>query len=345
MNSYSKLCCLFVAFLLISCGGRGSDEKQKEESEYPKVGSWLVIDPELKAIVNTEARAEVIATGFDWSEGPLWLESENKLIFSDVPTNTIFQWKEGEGTSVYLKPSGYTGEVPRGGEMGSNGLTLNREGQLVLCQHGNRQVAVMLAGLDEPKPDFLPLASGFKHMKFDSPNDAVFNSKGELFFTDPPYGLEQQTNDPKKEIRIQGVYMVGIDGEVRLATDDLTRPNGIAFLPDESTLIVANSDLQRPIWYVLDRMSDGSFAQPRVFYDASDEYDGSVPGLPDGLKVTQEGTVFATGPGGLWLFNQEGKLLGKYIVPDATSNCALSPDEKTLYITNDGQILRLRLKK
>jgi gluconolactonase len=265
------------------------------------------------------------------------------LLFSDVPRDTIFKWTEEKGKEVYLTPSGYTDTVKRGGEMGSNGLILDKEGHLVLCQHGNRQMARMDAPLDKPAAKYIPIANNYNGKKFNSPNDAVYNSKGELFFTDPPYGLEKQMDDPKKEIKFQGVFKIKTNGEAVLMTDSLTRPNGLAFLPGEKTMIVANSDPDKPNWYAFDISDDGQFTNPRIFYSAAGQ-DKSLKGLPDGFKIDSKGNVFATGPGGLWIFNSGGKLLGKIKFDAATSNIALSPDEKTLYITNDMNVLRLKMR-
>lgn len=340
-----------MKFLLIICFGallsacNNSDNKTEPMAEkYKTTGTIERIDPALDAIIDTAAKAEIIATGMNWSEGPLWIEKHNMLLFSDVPRDTIFKWTEENGKEVYLTPSGYTDSIPRGGEMGSNGLTLDANGNLVLCQCGNRQMARMDAALDNPKPNYITLAGRYDGKRFNSPNDAVYNSKGELFFTDPPYGLEKQMDDPKKEIPFQGVYKVKTTGEVILITDTLTRPNGIAFLPGEKTLLVANSDPAKPNWYAFDANQDGSFSNGRIFYSLAG-YDKSLKGLPDGFKVDKNGNVFATGPGGVWIFSSSGKLLGRIKLDEATSNIALSPDEKTMYITNDMQVLRIKLRE
>ena len=228
--------------------------------------------------------------------------------------------------------------------MGSNGLILDIDGHLVLCQHGNRQVARMDASLDAPKPVYVAIANNYNGKKFNSPNDAVYNSKGELFFTDPPYGLEKNIDDPKKEIPFQGVYKVKTSGEVVLITDSITRPNGIAFLPGEKTLLVANSDPEKPNLYAFDIGPGDSVTNGRIFYSCAG-YDKSLKGLCDGMKVDKNGNVFATGPGGVWIFNKDAKLIGKINLPEASSNCALSPDEKTLYITNDMYVLRVKMRE
>lgn len=326
----------FLLFLLSALSGAA-------QNRYPTTGTIERHDKALDAILSPTARAEIIASGHEWTEGPLWLEKEGMLLFSDIPRNTIYKWTEQKGTEPYLAPSGYTGTANRGGETGSNGLLLDRTGHLVLCQHGDRRLARMDAPLAHPMPRYVTIAGVFQGKKLNSPNDAVYNKEGELFFTDPPYGLEHNVDDPKKEIPFQGVYKVKTTGEVVLLTDTLTRPNGIAFLPGEKTLLVGNSDSNKPVWYAYDVKPDGEVHNGRIFYNAGG-YERSWKGNIDGLKTDKNGNVFATGPGGLWIFNKEGKLLGKLRLDEAASNCALSPDEKTLYITNDMQVIRFKMR-
>ena len=306
-------------------------------------GSFERIDPAFNALVDENAAIEIIADGCDWSEGPLWLPDQKMLLFSDVPLNTIYKWTEAKGKEIYLTPSGYTGSIPRGGETGANGLALSPEGKLVLCQHGNRQMAWMEADLSNPRPVFKTIAGNYQSKKFNSPNDAAYNAKGELFFTDPPYGLEKNMEDPLKETPYQGVYKVKQSGEVILLTDSLTRPNGIAITPDQKTLIVANSDPEKPNWYAFDINGD-TLSNARIFYSAA-EVAKTEKGLPDGFKIDKNGNIYATGPGGVWVLNKDGKVLGKIKFPEATSNCALSPDEKTLYVTADMYVLRIKLRQ
>ncbi len=309
---------------------------------YKTIGRIEKLDPSLDGILSPGMLPEIIADGCDWSEGPLWIEKEKMLLFSDVPANTIYKWTEAGGKEVYLSPSGYTSTLQRGGETGSNGLTLNKAGRLVLTQCGNRQIALMDAPLDKPQPLFVPIATHYNGKKFNSPNDVIVNSQGEIFFTDPPYGLEKYMSDPLKEIPYQGVYKVKKNGEVILLTDTLTRPNGIVLLPGEKTLLVANSDPAKPNWYAFDIKGD-RLSNPRIFHSAAG-YDRKLKGLPDGMKCDRTGNLFTAGPGGIWIFNKQGQLAGKVLLPEATSNCSLSADEKTLYITNDMNILRLRLR-
>jgi len=333
----------FLTVITVSCNNNDQQSKT-EEAKKMKTSTIERFDPSLDAVLSTDAKPEIIAEGFEWSEGPVWVEKNKMLLFSDVPTNTVYKWTEEKGKEVYLTPSGYTDTVKRGGEMGSNGLTLDTEGNLVLCQHGNRQMAKMDAPLDKPEAKYITIANNYNGKRFSSPNDAVFNSTGELFFTDPPYGLESQSDsDPKKEISFNGVYKVKKNGEVILLVDSITRPNGLAFLPGEKKLIVACSDPERPNWYVFDVNGD-SLINGKIFYSAADR-DKSLKGLPDGLKIDKKGNVFSTGPGGVWIFNSGGKPLGKLKLEESTSNVALSPDEKTLYITNDMYVLRVKMRE
>jgi gluconolactonase len=308
-----------IAILMSACNNEPKPAETKtESSKYKTIGTFERLDPAFDAIVSADAKAEIIAEGFDWSEGPLWIESQKMLLFSDVPTNKIFKWTEEKGHELYLEPSGYTDSIPRGGEMGSNGLTLDLAGELILCQHGNRQMAKMDAPLDQPKPNFTSLANRYNGKKFNSPNDAVMSSAGELFFTDPPYGLEKNVDDPAKEIQWQGVYKVKKDGTVVLLVDSITRPNGIAFFPGEKKLLVACSDPEKPNWYVFDVEGD-KLTNGKIFYSMAG-YDKSWKGLPDGFKIDKNGNVITSGPGGILFLNREGKLLGKLKLDEATSN-------------------------
>lgn len=331
----NKFLILSASVLIVSCNMR----------ETETMGSIERIDASINEIISENATVEVLAEGFTWSEGPIWIASQKMLLFSDVPENTIHKWTEESGSGAYLSPSGYTSNTPfNGPEPGSNGLTLDREGRLVLCQHGDRRVVRMDAPLDRPQPTFTPLADNYEGKKLNSPNDLVFRSNGDLFFTDPPYGLPtQDENDPLKEIPFQGVYKVTPDGKTTVLVDSLTRPNGIAFTPDEKTLIVANSDPEKIIWYAFDLTEGDSVTNPRIFYDATSEKNIGK-GLPDGLKIDKQGNIFATGPGGIWIFNKTGKVIGRIRLPQATANCAFADDEKTLYITSHMYLLRVKLR-
>ncbi|MET0244252.1 MAG: SMP-30/gluconolactonase/LRE family protein [Flavitalea sp.] len=307
------------------------------------IGSFEKLDPEFDAIVSMDATIEIIADSLDWCEGPLWVPSQQMLLFSDIPLNTVYKWTPGGGKELYLNPSGYTSDVKRGGETGANGLALNNQGELVLCQHGDRRIAVMNAPLDKPASSFKTLADNYHGKKFDSPNDIVFDKNGSAWFTDPPYGLEKLTEDSNKQASYQGVYRV-TNGQVYLLTDSVTRPNGIAFTPDFKTLIVANSDENKPYWYAWDVNARDSLINGRIWYDVR-----SAPfkekGAPDGFKFDQYGNMFSSGPGGVWIFDNNAKLLGRIKISERVSNCALADNDKTLYVTADRYVLKVMLRE
>ena len=339
-------------FLLIPIGCQNSNRPMPDTQEnsapmvktYPKTGSIERLTSEINELIPTDAELEIIAEGFDWSEGPLWVSSGNMLLFSDIPPNKVMKWTEENGLETYLHPSGFTGENTQSKEPGANGLLLNKAGQLVLCQHGDRRMAQMEAPLDQPAATFSTLADRWQGKRFNSPNDAIFDASWNLLFTDPPYGLPQQATDPSREIPFQGVYhLSAATGAVQLLTDELSRPNGLALSPDGQTLYVANSDPERAIWMAYDYDSAGKLSNGRVFYDATDQVN-VAKGLPDGLKVDKKGNLWATGPGGVWIFAADGRHLGTIKTGQATSNCAFNDDQSVFYMTADMYVLRLKLK-
>lgn len=303
---------------------------------YPTIGSIERFDSALDALIPPTAQIEKLVGGLEWAEGPVWDRKSRTLLFSDVPRNVVFEWKEGVGTRDFLLPSGYTGTASLGGESGSNGLTFDSRHRLVLCQHGDRRVAWLKPGVG-----FVTLAEYYLDRRLNSPNDLVYKSNGDLYFTDPPYGLEQQTYDPRKELLFSGVYICRAKGEVVLLARDLTYPNGLAFSPDEKTLYVAVSDPSRPVIMAYQVNEDGRLAAGRVFFDASLLAAGRH-GLPDGLKVDEKGNLFATGPGGVLVISPVGKHLGTLNTGETVSNCAWGDDGSVLYITSDMYLCRVK---
>jgi gluconolactonase len=301
------------------------------------------LDSALNRLIAPDARIEILAQGYDWSEGPVWVKSGGFLLFSDVPKNIIVRWKEGEGAQEWLKPSGYTGHEPRGGEPGSNGLLFDEDDRLVICQHGDRRIARMEAPMSAPAPDFATLAERYKGARFNSPNDAVFHSSGDLYFSDPPYGMVRQFEDPERELPFQGVFRRHRDGAVSLLTREMTIPNGLAFSPDEKTLYVTQSDPAAPLCRAFDVRPDGALGSSRVFFDAG-TLAKTRRGLPDGLKVDVEGNVFMTGPGGVLILTPDGRHLGTILTGQSTGNCAFGDDGRTLYITADMFLMRVKVK-
>ena len=307
----------------------------------PSVGNIERLDPSLDALVAPDAAIEKLADGFAWSEGPAWHKSGGYLLFNDIPKNTIFKWQPGAGLSVYLRPSGYAaGTTPPGRELGSNGLTFDAREQLVMADHGNRQVA----RLDDSLFSKTTLADRFEGKRLNSPNDLAYRSNGDLYFTDPPFGLRGLNADPAKELPFSGVYRLTPTGELTMLTKELGFPNGIAVSPDERTLYVSNSDASKPIWMAYDVASDGTLTNGRVFFDAIALVRAGRTGLPDGLRVDRDGNLFATGPGGVLVLSPTGKHLGTIMTGQPTANCAFGEDGSTLFITANDQLQRIRVK-
>lgn len=313
---------------------------QAQDKEFPTVGVIECLDPRFDKLVPKDARIEKLADDFRWTEGPVWIKDGGYLLFSDIPNNAIHQWKPGVGLKRdFIKPSGYTGAKPRGGEPGSNGLTVDAQGRLTLCEHGDRRVTRI-----EKDGTKTVLADKWMGKHFNSPNDLVYHSSGDLYFTDPPYGLEKNWNDPARELDFCGVFRIKKDGTVELLIKDMTRPNGIALSPDEKTLYVGNSDPKEPIWNAYAVKRDGSLGAGRLFFDATKLVGKKDrPGLPDGMKPDQAGNLFATGPGGVLVFAPDGSHLGTLLTGVPTSNCAWGEDGSVLYITANTTLCRIKL--
>ncbi len=297
------------------------------------------LDPALDAILAPDAKIETLCKGFDWAEGPVWDEKERRLLFSDVPRNTIYQWKEGETeATVFMKPSGYTGVAPYGSEPGSNGLAMDDKGILYFCEHGDRRVSYLTPGGGKRT-----LADNYNGTRFNSPNDLAIAANGNVYFTDPPYGLPGREKDTEfRELPFHGVYRVTPQGVVSLVTRDLDRPNGVALSRDGKTLYVAQSHGPAPIIMAYALEADGSVKEGKLFFNCKDL---KGPGAPDGLKVDAKGNVFSTGPGGCLILSPEGKLLGRILCGRPTANVAFGENGARLYLTSDDRILRVALKR
>jgi gluconolactonase len=297
------------------------------------------LDDEINLLIDADAAIEILADGFSWSEGPLWVPQLNAVLFTDVPENKLYRWDEANGLSVFLDPSGYTGYAPNEKKAGGNGLILDPKGNLLIAQHGDRRIARVMAPLDKPGA-FTTVVDRFEGKRFHSPNDLILHSNGDLYFTDPPYGLKGD-DDLLRELQTNGVYRLNKAEGLSLVYEQLNRPNGLALSPDEKTLYVANSDTKRNLWMAFD-LVNGQFLNERVFFDATSI---DRPGLADGMKVNKEGYVFATGPGGVLIFNPQGKHLGTILTPERTANCAFNEDESVLYMTSHHYLTRIQLKK
>ena len=297
-------------------------------------------DPGLEAIVAPDAKLEKLAGGFLFTEGPVWVpataNAPGYLLFSDPNNNTIYRWSQDGQVSVFRTKSGYTGiNVGEYLQPGSNGLTLDKQRRLTINQHGNRRVIRV-----EPRGNVTVLADRYDGKRLNSPNDLVYRSDGALYFTDPPFGLPKVFDDPRKELPYSGVYCVK-DGQLKLVSTDLDAPNGIALSLDEKTLYVNNWNDKNKIILRYDVNPDCSVSNGKLFFDMT-----NAPGADalDGLKVDQQGNVYSTGPGGLWIISPEGKHLGLIKGPEDPHNLAWGDDDgKTLYIAALTAIYRLRM--
>ncbi len=340
---YQKL--LYFSVLIAGLSFLPACQNQQAEATkkkgYDTIGEIVRVHPDLDKLIDPLAKIEVLAEGFQWAEGPLWLPEQEVLLFSDVLQNKIYQWSEGNGVSLYLEPSGYTGKTDRGGEMGSNGLLLNQDGQLVLCQHGNRQIALMNAGLNTPKADYIALAGEFSDKPLNSPNDIAQHANGDYYFTDPPYGLKDQSIY-KQELDFQGVYRINrLDTSLNLLIDSISRPNGIALTPDNKVLLVGNSDNEKPYIYGYSILEGGELQEKGIQFDFSAH--GGNRG-PDGFKLDSLGNLYSSGPDGIWILNNNFELIGQLKFEGPVSNCYLANEGKTLFITAGSRILRVNMR-
>lgn len=325
---------LFVVILpMLAC--------RSKEISFEKVGEVIRLSGKINDLVAGDAQIEKLGEGFIWSEGPVWISEGGYLLFTDVPGNTLYKWAAGEGVSVFLKPSGYAGDDASFlREGGANGLALDKNGRLIMCDSGNRTIA----SLDLSARTKTVIVDNYQGKRFNSPNDLVIHSNGDIFFTDPPYGLKGLNDSPHKELEFNGVYRFSHEGDLALLTNELAFPNGIALSPDEKTLYVSQSDPQRPILMAYDLMDDGSIANGRVFFDASALASQGKSGLPDGMAVDVHGNLFVTGPGGVHVLSPDGTHLGTIATGQAVANCAFGNDGSVLYLTSDMMLCRVQLK-
>ena len=335
----------YLALILVvcaACEGRRSPEVESQGLESMPVtdsgaGTIVRVAPAFDALVPRDAQIEKLADGYMFTEGPVWVrrgEPGPYLLFSDIPANAIRKWSPTEGTSDFMNPV-FDGDPGDRSQVGSNGLLIDGEGRLVLCEHGNRRVSRV-----ESDGSLTVLADRYDGKRLNSPNDAVFHSNGWLYFTDPPYGLAGQDVDPDKELDFNGIYRVSPEGEVELLVHDQTRPNGLGLSPDERTLYVANSDRSDKVWYAYDVLEDGTLGSGRVFYDVNDQ---EAPGAADGMAIDRNGDLFATGPGGIWVISPGGTHLGSIQPGEVPANAGWGDDGNTLYMTGRTGLYRIRL--
>lgn len=310
------------------------------------------LDASLDRLIASDATLEKVATGYTWTEGPIWIKQGGYLLYADIPANSIWKYVPGQGATLFMHPSGWAEKTPFGGkEPGSNGMTVDPQGRLTVAGHAARNVW-RLESMD-PKGMKTILADHYEGKRFNSPNDLIYRKDGSLYFSDPPYGLASQLDtDPKKELKVNGVYRLAAavrhapgappaNADLRLLVSDISRPNGLAFSPDEKFLYVDCSDPQKKIWMKYDVMPNGTLTNGKLFADSTSD---PREGAPDGMKVDREGNVFSTGPGGIWIFSPEGKHIGTIEMPERSANLAWADDGKTLYITASTSVYRIHVK-
>ena len=330
-RNFATLLAVALAF------GSRCDSAHAQENSLHRI-EIVRLDPRFNKLVPLNVKIEKIAGGHKWVEGPVWNRKEGYLLFSDIPNNSVYKWQDGNGASLFLKPSGYTGKKPFDGpEPGSNGLAYDPEGRLVLAEHGDRRVARL-----ERNGRKTTLVDRFDGKRINSPNDLVFKSNGDLYFTDPPFGLPKSFDDTRKELPFQGVYRYSKNGKLTLLTRDIKAPNGIAFSPDEKRLYVSNADPSNAVWMVYEVGPNGNIANGKVLFNAT-AWTKSKKGVPDGMKVDREGNLFAAGPGGIYVISPDGAHLGSIETNVPTGNVAWGEDGSSLFIASNTNVYRLRL--
>ncbi len=325
---------------MTGCGGQTEPEVEASPIRAAGAGQVFRADAGLDALVPATAEIEKIAGGYIFTEGPLWVsrawESQPFLLFSDVRGNAISKWDPASNQTSDFKKPVFEGEHAEGAGIGSNGLILDADGNLLVCEHGNRRISKVT-----PDGEWSVLVDRFEGKRLNSPNDLTWHSNGWLYFTDPPYGLRQQDEDEAKELDFNGVFRLSPDGNTLEVLDQrMTRPNGIGFSPDQTKLYVANSDPDKKIWMVYQVRDDGTLGLGRTFADVTYE---TAEGLPDGLKLDNQGNLFATGPGGVWIYDPEGTHLGTIQPDEVPANVAWGENGSTLYMTARTGLYRIRL--
>jgi gluconolactonase len=329
-----------LAALVVACSVGGNEEAAVDPIREAGAGQIFRADPGLDALIPESSQIEKVASGYVFTEGPLWVsrvwDGQPFLLFSDVPGNAIYKWDPATSQASELKKPIFEGEAADGAFIGSNGLTLDSDGNLLVCEHGNRRISKVT-----PAGQWSVLVDRYDGKRLNSPNDLTFNANGWLYFTDPPYGLTDQDEDKAKEIDFNGIFRVSPDGKtVELLDQRMSRPNGIGFSPDGTKLYISNSDPAKKLWMVYQVREDGTLGLGRTFADVTYE---TSEGLPDGLKVDNQGNLFASGPGGVWIYNAEGTHLGTIQPEEVPANVGWGNDGSTLYMTARTGVYRIKL--
>ena len=336
MSQMSTMRSIFVAavgLITVACSTAPAPAPAPEKPAA--VGSIVRLDAAFDELVPKDGQLEKLADGFTFTEGPLWRPS-GVLWFSDVVGNVVRQWSPDGKVAEILNPGGYDGKgnLPAGGYNGPNGMTADKDGAVLLCQHGYRRIVRISKGMK-----ITTVVDKYEGRRLNSPNDVVYRSDGSLYFTDPPYGLPKGDDDPAKELKFNAVFRMA-KGKLQPVIKDLSRPNGIAISPDQKTLYIGNSDEKNRIWMAYDIADNGTVTNGHLFADVTPEKDA---GVPDGMKVDSKGDIWASGPGGIWVFSPTGKHLGTIKMPEIPANCNWGDDWKSLYITARTGLYRIKL--
>ncbi|GAA3556911.1 SMP-30/gluconolactonase/LRE family protein [Snuella lapsa] len=297
---------------------------------FPTVGKIERLDDALDNVISSKAVIEVLSTNHGWSEGPIWLKEEQKLVYTDVKHQKLYQWTEKDSVTLYLDMKDTDSNKP-----GPSALLIDDNDNLVILRYGHGQVVKMKSPISKPTANFSVFVNQYNGKQFNNTNDAVFHSNGNMIMSDPPPVVADGLK--------AAVYSIKPDGAIELVTDTLSSPNGIAFSPDEKTVYIANADWKNAIWVAADVDENGHISNGRTFFDAT----GNAPkekGHPDGLKVNKEGIIFATGPGGVYILDPNGKHLGTILNDEFNTNCVLDDKEEILYITSGPKLMRVILK-
>ena len=344
MKNIQQLLYFGCLITFLSCNNN-SQEASTTTSGRDSIASIELYDSSAENAINKNVSIQIIGSGFKWVEGPVWIADKQMLLFSDVPENKIYQWTQNDSTKIFLTPAGYTGTQPREGEVGSNGLTLDNKGRLLICQDGDRQIGRLNASLDSPKALYSVITSNYNGKKLNSPNDIVVSSNGTIYFTDPIYGLPKGADDPLRELKFEGVFKVDSTGKTFLLIDSIPRPNGIALSNDEKVLYVASSDDVHSKWYAYNLDDNGNIKSGTVLFDATElKANAAVKQGADGFKVDKNGNLFAAGPDGINIISPQGKLIGLIRVYNRkTSNCSFNETKDVLYVTATDIVLKISL--
>lgn len=299
-----------------------------------------IFHSDLKKIIDPLTKIELLTEGLQWTEGPVWVQKGNYLLFSDTRLNTIYQWSSKNGLEKFIQPAGYQGAEIYSDEPGTNGLVINKKGHLVACDHGNRQIVQ----IELAARKLTPLSTHWNKLRFSSPNDICQHDYGDYFFTDPPYGLPNREQDTiNREIVSNGVYRLDPSGKTTQIITNLTRPNGIALSSKQDKLYVAISDHQYPFIMEYSLNKKLEVGKPEIFVDFRLKFP-SESMAADGIKVHPDGYIFAAAGNGIIILNNKGEVLGRIKLGIATANCNFGGDGY-LYITASDKLMRVPLQK